>query len=73
MRLLPSMIVSASLAFGEVLLLKLYARPQPPMKPPCPATVSLTFASATREVPFKVFMASSCEYGADGVSVMIVP
>jgi hypothetical protein len=67
------MIVSASLALGGVLLLKLYARPQPPMKPPCSATVSLTFAGATREVPLEGFMASSCEYGADGVSVMIVP
>ena len=73
MRLLPSMIVSASLAFGGVWLLKLYARAQPPMKRPCPATVSLTFASATREVPLEGFMADRCEYGADGVSVMIVP
>ena len=73
MRLLPSMIVSASLAFGGVLLLKLYARPQPPMKPPCPATVSLTFAGTTREVPLEGFTANSCEYGADDVSAMIVP
>jgi hypothetical protein len=67
------MILSASLALGGVLLLKLCARPQPPMKLPCPATVSLTFAGATREVPLEGFMANSCEYGADDVSAMIVP
>jgi hypothetical protein len=65
MRLLPSMILSASLALGGVVLLKLYGRPQPPMKPPCPATVSLTVAGATREAPFEVFMADRCEYGTD--------
>jgi hypothetical protein len=53
--------------------MKLYARPRPSMKPPCPATVSLTVAGTVREVPLEVFIGGSCEYGADGVSVMIVP
>jgi hypothetical protein len=67
------MIVGTSLALGGVVLMKLYARPQLPMKTPCPATVSLTVAGTAREVPLEVFMGGSCEYGADGVSVMIVP
>jgi hypothetical protein len=73
MKLLASMIVSGSLALGGVALMKLYARPQPPMKMPCPATVSITVAGTAREVPLEGFMVGSCAYGADGVSAMIVP
>jgi hypothetical protein len=72
-RLLPSMIITASLALSGVALLKHYVPTMQRRNPPCPATISLPVAGRARKVPLEVFMGNSCIYGADGVSVMMVP
>jgi hypothetical protein len=73
-RLLPAMIISASLVLSGLAVLKQHAsKPQHKDDPRCPATVSLTGVGRTRKVPLEIFTHNTCWYGADGVSVMIVP